>query len=370
MVDCDSNIENFCGLRGQEYYNTVFKSLELSNITAYVKKDEKEIEVKLRSDPNPSPNSRQPIEWCDKDNRSYNYENIYLKAGTEWWFKYHILSFNEECVRTHIKSFDKKEMFTYAVTYGKLPEDIEQSDSSTTDNDKNILSILSLLKPDSLNDRDNYNILLIACTRYNLKLVKFLVDNCGIKLSVSIRKGFFSSYKYLLNEIAIDYVTNDSHLDLRELNYININIDELHNFMDRLISYASEQNPVVRLVNQDVLTDAKKYREKYIANYKSKLENNDIELSYKNINNISEQSDYYSISEESGGYIHWLNSKPLPPPKSMTATVCNALSGVCSTRRVHADARRVHAEAGGSKKRAKKTRKQRKPCNLKRNHKK
>lgn len=222
MVDCNSNIEKFCELRGQEYYNTVFKSLELRRITAYVKNDEKEIEVNLRDYPYDGPNDRHRSEWYDKDNRSYNYKNIYLKAGTEWWFKYHILSFNEECVRTHIEQFDKNEMFTYAVTYGKLPEDIEQSDSSTTDNDKNILSILPLLKPDSLNDRDNYNILLIACTRYNLKLVKFLVDNCGIKLSVSIREGFFSSYKYLLNEIAIDYGTNNSHFYSGKLNYIKI----------------------------------------------------------------------------------------------------------------------------------------------------
>lgn len=124
--------------------------------------------------------------------------------------------------------------------------------------------------------------------------------------------------------------------------------------MDRLISYASEQNPVVHLVNQDVLTDAKKYREKSMVKHKSELENNTIEL-----------YDYYLISEKSGGYIHWLNSKPLPPPKSMTATVCDALTPGCLSRRS-----RVHAESGGSKKRAKKTRKQRKHRNLKRNHKK
>jgi hypothetical protein len=376
MTDCNSNIDKFCDLRNQKYYNKVFNNYELHKITAYVKKDEKEIEVELRQNTSDGPNDRSSDEWRTKienydeikkyryDNTSYNYKDIYLKTGTEWWFKYHILSFNEECVRTHIESFDKKEMLMYAVTYGKLPEDIEESASSTTDNNENILSILPLLKPDSLNDSDNYNILFIACTRYNLKLVKFLVDNCGIKLSVHRRKSLFSSPNYLLNEIAIDYVTNDSHSDSRKLNYIKINVDKLHNFMDRLISYASEQTPVVNLVNQDVLTNAEKYRRDRIEKHKSDLRIHRLELTAKNINSISEEPDYYSISEEPNGYIHWLKKKLLSPQQSIVAKVCDALTPGCLKTR------RVYAESGGSKKRAKKTRKQRKPRNSKRNHKK
>jgi hypothetical protein len=57
--------------------------------------------------------------------------------------------------------------------------------------------------------------------------------------------------------------------------------------------------------------------------------------------------------------------KPIAPEDSFSKKICDALTPGCFKTRS-----RVHAESGGSKKRAKKTRKQRKHRNLKRNHKK
>jgi hypothetical protein len=56
--------------------------------------------------------------------------------------------------------------------------------------------------------------------------------------------------------------------------------------------------------------------------------------------------------------------KPIAREDSFGKKICDALTPGCLKTR------RVYAESGGSKKRAKKTRKQRKPRNSKRNHKK
>jgi hypothetical protein len=361
-ADCNSDITNFCEFKNHSYKSNLFGyESELVKITAYVKEGENEIEVQLRGSTDSTDIYDRGNGWRVKIDKSktygnsmYNHNDVYLKAGTEWWFKYHILLFNEECVRTNIDNFDKNEMFMYAVIYGKLPEDIE--DGSSTMVDKDIFSILPLLKPEEIKLEYNDNILLIACTRHNLKLVKFLVENCGIKLSAVIHKGLLSSNKYLLNEIAIHYANTNT----RSLNNIKIEKDDLNNFMDRLISYALEQNPPVTLVNQDIFVNAEKYRKKYKDNfYKLQKDNN-----YYGAH-ISGESGYYAISEEPGGYIHWLKSKPLPPQQSITAKVCDAFTPGClkTTRN-----NKVYADAGGSKKRVKKTRKQRKPRNSKRNH--
>jgi hypothetical protein len=134
--------------------------------------------------------------------------------------------------------------------------------------------------------------------------------------------------------------------------------------MDSLISYASEQNPPVSLVTRAVLEDAEKYKKEFIENYKENLKNQNTDgpLDY--------QYGYYVIKDDNegyDGYIYWLKTRDLQEPESMTSKVCDAITPGCLKTRKN---NRVYADAGGSKKCAKKTRKQRRHRNSKRNNKK
>ena len=342
-IYCNSDVTGFCEyIKWSKWYyyrSNVFGYQEnLINIEAYVKQKQ----VIFKEGPHEG-----DMGWYDDNNKKYDCDEIYLKTGTEWWVKYHILSLNEECVRSNIDKFDKNKMFTYAVTFVKLPKDTEQAEKLPKDTEQaeklpedteqaeklpneDILSILPLLKPDRLDDKDNDNILLIACKRLNLTLVKFLVGSCNIKFSAVIRsKGLFSSNKYLLDEL-IELWNNT---DIGLVYFINV-----------LIQYALAQKPPVYLVNQIVLDNVLAYK------YKDAPWGPDLVL-------------HTDIKKK---YISLLKTEldKLPPQQSLAKTVCNAFTRGCLKTQ------RVAAEAGGSKKRERKTRKQRKKRNSKRNNKK
>lgn len=358
-ANCNANITNFCKYRivdnqsdYRDHYSDIFgDEKKLYEITAYVKNNnEEEIEVTFKSELQRNPNIMPNPYWYDDENNKYDCNKIYLKAGTNWWFKYHILSLHEECVRTNIDNFDKNEMFMYAVIYGKLPEDIE--DGSSTMVDKDIFSILPLLKPEEIKLEYNDNILLIACTRHNLKLVKFLVENCNLKLKSVIKTQILKSNWFKQKQINI-YLLNE----LFELYYSipaleKDNFDKvLIKFIENLNTYALNQEPPVKLVNQMVLDNVLKH---------------EIEGDPDTIDKISFtafKNNYITLLSEI--LLKYPNPVESPLQQSMTAKVCDALTPECLKTRI-----RVYADAGGSKKRAKKTRKQRKPRNSKRNHKK
>jgi hypothetical protein len=402
--DCDIDVTSvfYYRVNGKIVSSLILGKGDLLDIEAYVKNnDGKEIMVKVKDN---NKDKRYPwledTHWFDDKNNMYHPRNVYLKIGTKAWLKYHILTLHPDCVSKYIGQFDKHELFEYAVRYGRLPENkyiqqkeipddgnivrealpIDEDEDNVDDDDEDnedednedegdenmdklslylesddILPILTILKPDYFDEKYNDNILFIACKRDNarkrnsFKFIKFLVKNCGITLKTLINTGFFGK-TYLLNEI------------VKNSNVHNTN--KLYIFLDKITAFASKQTPPVSLVNQDVLEDAIKYRKPLTDKFKE-------EKTERDDDDITKYKDYYKISEDNGGYLQWLRykiSKQLkrknlqqePPQQSF----CNSLTG-CFSRR-----NKVHIENGGSKKRVKKTRKQRKHRSSKRNNKK
>ncbi len=292
---------------------------EMLDFEGYVNKGDNEIMVTLKN-----LNKRKEVswldnaQWVDNNNIIYDPTDVYLKVGTKAWLKYHILALHEDCVSQYIDNFDKHELFMYAVENGRIPkvtsdiipddedmveaipDDKNMNELSLSVTSDNIFSILTLLKPDKIDEKYNDNILLIACKRYSFQLVKFLVESCGIELKSVIKIGFsqglLKGFKtiYLLNEI-----TQGSSISEKT---------KLFNFMNKITSYALNKNPPVSLVNQDVFNNAKKYSDSVKNNFKPNIY----------LEKIEDDSNYYIISDEDGSYLQWLTYKisimlPLPP---------------------------------------------------------